>query len=179
MAMSGLTRKMLTTIRKQLPALKELELKRNAGELSHGDFLLWMQYYNGVLRLFDAAGTKLREERQSVRIPYHGELMYKKGETIFTSGILDFSATGLSIEHNPDLAVDDVVGVTLELTTRGFLGLKQDTSVSLSAVCQWTSSQEGKTALSFLNVQDNQRVVIVNFLFAEIERQAKRVQKRL
>ena len=49
--------------------------------------------------------------------------------------------------------------------------------VSLSAVCQWTSAQEGKTALNFLNIQDNQRVVIVNFIFEEIERQAKRAGK--
>ncbi|MEC9466346.1 MAG: PilZ domain-containing protein [Myxococcota bacterium] len=175
--MPKIERKMLATIRKQLPALKELELKRCAGALSHGDFLLWMQYYNGVLRLFDAAGTKLREERQSVRIPYSAELFYKKGTDVFTSAILDVSASGVSIEHNPALEIDDVVGLTLELSSRGFLGFKQDTPVSLSAVCQWTSAQEGKTALNFLNIQDNQRVVIVNFIFEEIERQAKRAGK--
>ena len=177
--MAGLTRKMVATIRKQMPALKELELKRQCGELSHGDFLLWMQYYNGILRLFDAEGSKLREERQSVRIPYGEELTYKKGSTVYSSIMLDISSSGLSIEHNPDLVIDDLVGLTLEFERRGFLGMKQENTVSLSAVCQWTSSQEGKTALNFINVQENQRIVLVNFIFDEVERQAKRALKQI
>ena len=170
---------MVATIKKELPALKELEIKRQCGDLTHGEFLLWMQYYNGILRLFDAEGSKLREERQSVRIPYSAELTYKKVGVVFSSSILDISARGLSIEYNSELEIDDVVGLTLELQTRGFLGRKQDNVVSLSAICQWTSSQEGKTALNFFNVDDDQRVVLVNFIFAEVERQVKRALKHI
>ena len=66
--MARLTRKMVSTIRKQLAKLKELDLKKMSDGISHGEKKQWSQYYAGVLK-FDSSQTRMVEERDTIRIP--------------------------------------------------------------------------------------------------------------
>ena len=60
---------MVSTIRKQLAKLKELDRKKMAGDISHVEKKQWTQYYAAVLKLFDPTQTRMVEERDTMRIP--------------------------------------------------------------------------------------------------------------
>ena len=175
--MAKLTRKMVSTIRKQLVKLKELDLKKMSGGISHGEKKQWSQYYAGVLKLFDPSQTRMVEERDTMRIPMSTEVLYQIDEKKFSSTCWDLSVSGIGLGFNSEVSVNDVVGLRFQVKTAKLKFFEEEHSVNCEGIVKWSSSKENRTGIEFHQLEEEVKMLIHRSLFDEIERQIKRALK--
>ena len=172
--MARLTRKMVSTIRKQLAKLKELDLKKMSDGISHGEKKQWSQYYAGVLKLFDPSQTRMVEERDTIRIPMTTEVLYQIDKQKFSSNCWDLSVSGIGLAFNSDVSVDDVVSLRFNVKTAKLKFFEEEHSVACEGIVKWSSSKDNRTGIEFHQLDEELKMLIHRSLFDEIERQIKR-----
>ena len=175
--MARLTRKMVSTIRKQLAKLKELDRKKMAGDISHAEKKQWTQYYAAVLKLFDPTQTRMVEERDTMRIPMTTEVLYQLDKKTFKSNCWDLSISGIGLGFNSDVSVDDLVSLRFQIKTTKLKFFEEEHNIACEGVVKWSSSKEDRTGIEFVKLDDEVKLLIHRSLFDEIERQIKRALK--
>lgn len=167
----------LYQIRSELPVLRELETRRNEGKLSPEEEARWIQLYAGVLRLFGARHGKLLEQRKAMRVPLRTKVNFAIAGEQFYCMSHDISTQGIAVEFNHRIPETAEVTMFMQIRPYRLFGLLRGPPLETKSVIRWRSAQANRIGFEFVNLQPNQRKLIEDTVFKEIEQRVQRVIK--
>ena len=175
--MSRLSRSMVKAIREHIPTFRELDHKKVFGELSFEEADRWSVLSGGLTRLFHYEGTRLSEERHSFRVPYHVAVSGKTGRSSFQVLSCDLSIGGLATRYEAAVKPGQMVRLRFDVALKGFLGMTKKQTLTIPAVCQWSSAKDKRTGFAFVDTSSEQRAVLHRLTMSTIEDRAKAALK--
>lgn len=168
---------MVRQIRKQLTKLRALDIKKRDDGLSHAEQRLWIQYYAGVLKLYDPGHARLVEERDHVRVPIDIQVRYQIENKNYNVQSKDLCVAGIGVPYNADVRVDDVASLAFQIVTPRYFFLQDEHCLNFEGVVKWSSAEENRTGLEFLAVNPEMQAVLHRAVFCSIHGQIKLARK--
>ena len=167
----------LYQIRSELPVLRELETRRNAGTISQEDEARWIQLYAGVLRLFGTRHGKLLEQRKAMRVPLRIKVNFSVNGEQFYCMSHDISTQGIAVEFNHRIPEKAEVSMFIHLRPHRLFGLLKGQPIETKSVIRWHSVEANRIGFEFVDLIPGQRKLIEDTVFKQIEHRVQRVIK--
>ena len=167
----------LYQIRSELPVLRELETRRNAGQLTPAEEGRWIQLYAGVLRLFGARHGKLLEQRKSMRVPLRIKVNFSvQGEQFYCMSH-DISTQGIAVEFNHRIPEKAQVNMAIHLRPYRLFGLLKGPPIETTSVIRWRSVEANRIGFEFTDLTPSHKKIIEDTVFKQIEQRLQKVIK--